>query len=166
MEVGSFLNSRDLRVSTTQLCLKGAQFVARPITARNEKLSIWLENLISCTTSSSTRPAPKYRSAQSVAQEAAQRIEFCLARRPNLTKICVHQKGVRTKNNRVHAELYRHFQHAAQVQPNKNEAITVEWKVSEASVTYLAGLIELGSVTADDNSSESTGHPRYRLQLC
>jgi hypothetical protein len=166
MEVGSFLNSRDLTVSTTQLCAKGVKFVARPITDRNATLKIRLYVLITCASSSVTRPAAKHKSKQSVAQEAAKRIEFCLARRANVAKIALHQAGVHRENKRVYAELYGHFQHApAQVQPNQNQAITVEWHISGASITGVAGLVELGSATADAPSNEAAVHPRYRLLL-
>jgi hypothetical protein len=167
MEVGSFLNSRDLTVSTTQLCSEGVKFVARPITNRNGTLNIRLHKLIRCLSSSSTQPTAQRTSAQvGVAQEVAKRIEFYLARRANVAKIALHLGGVviRTQIG-VHAELYGHFQHAVQVQPNQNQAITVEWHVSGASVTDVAGFVELGSATADAPLSEAAVHPRFRLLL-
>jgi hypothetical protein len=163
MEVGSFLNAHDLTVSTTQLRLKGVKFVARPITDRNATMRIRLDQLIWCLSSSSSQPTAQRKSAQWVAQEAAKRIEFCLTRRANVAKIASHHNGFNIMNEHVYAELYRHFQHAAQVQPNQNQAITVEWHLSRARVTQVAGLVELGSATAP--SSEAAVHPRYRQQL-
>jgi hypothetical protein len=165
MEVGSFLDARDLRVSTTQLCSEGVKFVARPITDRNATMHIVLDGLISSSSASSYPPAAQRASAQDVAQEALKRIEFFLARRANVAKITLYLDGIFILNKRgsVYAELYRHFQHAAQVQPNQNQAITVEWHVSRALVTQVAGLVELGSATAPSN--EAAVYPRYRLLL-
>jgi hypothetical protein len=166
MVVGSFLNAHDLRVSTTQLCSKGVEFVARPITDRNAKLRIRWNELISSASSSSTQPAAQRTRAQVVAQEVAKRIDTCLARRANVAKIALCLDFTRTANKRIHAELYRHFQHAVQVvQPNQNQAITVEWHEWGASVTDVAALVELVSATAGAQSSEASMHRRYRLQL-
>jgi hypothetical protein len=165
MEVGSFLNYPDLTVSTTQLCSKGVEFVARPITDRSATVRIRLDELISNVSSSSAQQVIQCISAQGVAQEAGKRIEFCLARRANVAKIALDQQGIRTKNKRVYAELYRHLQHAVQVvQPNQNPAITVEWQVS-ATFTDVAGLVELVSATTDAPSGEAAEHRRYRLLL-
>jgi hypothetical protein len=149
MQVGSYLDPRDLKVCTMQLCSTGVGFVANLFA--NDTATIRLNELIAC-----CRRSVRVRD---VAQHGIARIELFVKRRGNIQTIILDARlrGTNAKKNAsVYSDFHRRLRQGPSLQLSQNQAITVEWHVSAKSIAQVEFLLKMDVANDDASVSDSS----------
>jgi outer membrane receptor for monomeric catechols len=135
MLVGSFLDPRDLRVCTTQLCSSGAAFVANLFT--NNTTTVLLHQLVALCRSSA--------GVDDIAIESIKRIESFVKRRGEVQTIILDAKlyDRYATNANVYSDIHRCFQQGSSFRLSQNRGITVEWHVSAEYIPQVEFLLKV-----------------------
>jgi hypothetical protein len=157
VQIGSYLDPRDLWVCTTQLCSSGAEFVANLFT--NDTTTIRLHDLVAC---SLVGP-----SVDDVAPECIERIKSFVKRRGNVRTIILDAQLRRqyASNASVYSEIHRRLQEGSLFQLRQNQEITVEWHVIAESIAQIDFLLKVEMPMHGVRASDSSAGDAIRQYL-
>jgi Leucine-rich repeat (LRR) protein len=137
MLVGSFLDARDVRVCTTQLCSSETEFVSAGFTNTTTTIILLHELAALC--------LPWPWTVDSVTQECIERVESFLARRGNVKTIIMDAQlcFMDACFFPVFSEIHRRLQQGSLFQLDQNQEITVEWHVDAEPIEQVEFLLEV-----------------------
>jgi hypothetical protein len=159
MQVGSYLDPDDLQMCTTQLCSRGAGFVANLVA--NDVITIRLHKLVACC----WLPV----GFEDVAQECIERIESFVKRRGNVRTVILYALLMYWENAAefasVYSEFHRRLQQGSSFELSQNQGVTVEWHVHAESIAQVEFLLKVDVPMDGARVSDSSAGGAIRQHL-